>query len=52
MNMNIWDIVVIVAVAVAVVFAIRRIKNKGVNSCGGSCANCSMREGCNKKNKL
>lgn len=47
--MNIWDIVIIAAIVIAVSFAIRRIKKKGVCSCGGDCAKCAMRDECKDK---
>ncbi|MBQ6521097.1 MAG: FeoB-associated Cys-rich membrane protein [Anaerolineaceae bacterium] len=45
--MNIFDILILAAVAAAVFFAVRRLrKNKG--TCGCGCADCPHKKGCQK----
>lgn len=48
--MNAWDIALLLLLALAVFFALRRVirtRRKGGCSCGGSCDSCSC--GCKEK---
>ena len=47
--MNIWDILILVLIAGAVVLALRRIFTRKKQSCAGSCACCSGCPGCSPK---
>ena len=53
--MNIWDILILLAVAGLVALAVRAIrsgKSGGCHSAGGccgDCASCAMEQGCDKK---
>ncbi|MBQ4436462.1 MAG: FeoB-associated Cys-rich membrane protein [Clostridia bacterium] len=48
--MNIWDILILAAVAIAVFFALRKVwKNKRSGGCGCGCEGCTKSAGCQTK---
>ena len=49
--MNIWDYLLIAALAIACFFAWRFIRKHGLSSCGGDCSACAFSAQCKKRPK-
>ena len=49
--MNIWDYLLLAALAIACFFAWRFIKKHGTGACGGDCSACAFSAQCEKRPK-
>ena len=49
--MNVWDVVVLAAVALVAVLAFRGVRQRMKRGCGCGCADCLYAQGCGKRDK-